>query len=383
MWARRARSYVRPQAFPTRRRSDVAATAIVHDYLTQRGGAERVVLAMARALPGAPVHTSLYDPAGTFDEFGALDVHPSPLSHAPLLRKHHRLALPALATTFSSMRIDADVVLCSSSGWAHGVHTDGRKVVYCHSPAKWLHQRERYAAGGIVGAVACRSLQRWLLDWDRRAAASADEYLVNSTAVRGWVRSAYGIDAQVLPPPGGVDANGTQRAVARIEPGFFLCVSRLLAYKNVDVVVEAFRELPADHLVVVGHGPQLRALEAARPPNVRILQHVGDDELRWLYAHSQGLIAAAYEDFGLTPLEAAAFGRPTAALRWGGYLDTVVDGCTGTFLDRPEPDAVRAAVGVLRTGRWDSTAIAAHAADFSEARFRERLLSVLGEALLC
>ncbi|MBA2626113.1 MAG: glycosyltransferase family 4 protein, partial [Acidimicrobiia bacterium] len=109
--------------------------ALVHDYLTQRGGAERVVLAMAKAFPGAPLHTSLYDADGTFPEFAALPVNTQAVDRVGSLRQRHRLALPFLATTFSRLFIQADVLLCSSSGWAHGARTSGRKVVYCHNPA--------------------------------------------------------------------------------------------------------------------------------------------------------------------------------------------------------------------------------------------------------
>src|SRR5262249_31471914 len=123
------------------------SVALVHDYLTQRGGAERVVLSLTRAFPCAPVYTSLYDLGRTFPEFDAVDLRPLPLHRVAPLRRHHRSALPVLAPAFSSLRVDADVVVCSSSGWGHGVRARGRKIVYCHTPARWLYQRERYLRG--------------------------------------------------------------------------------------------------------------------------------------------------------------------------------------------------------------------------------------------
>ncbi len=120
------------------------AVAIVHDYLTQRGGAERVVLAMHRAFPAAPIYTSLYEPDLTFPEFRDVDVRPSYLNRSQLLRRHHRLALPLLAHAFSKIEVDEKIVLCSSSGWAHGIHTTGTKLVYCHCPARWLYKRADY-----------------------------------------------------------------------------------------------------------------------------------------------------------------------------------------------------------------------------------------------
>ena len=187
--------------------------AIVHDYLTQRGGAERVVLAMARAFPDAPVHTSLYLPEGTFPEFRELDVRPMTIDRIPGLRRRHRLALPLLAPAFSATGIDADVVVCSSSGWAHGVRTAGRKLVYCYNPARWLYQREQYAPSGSAKALAATALGAALRRWDARSARTADRYLAISSIVRERIRGAYGIEADLLMPPTGVDRNGGQRAV--------------------------------------------------------------------------------------------------------------------------------------------------------------------------
>jgi exopolysaccharide biosynthesis polyprenyl glycosylphosphotransferase len=358
-----------------------ANVAIVHDYLTQRGGAERVVLAMTRAFPGVPVHTSLYDSWATFPEFGDVAVVAQNLNRWRVLRRYHRAALPLLAQSFSSMHVDADVVVCSSSGWSHGVQTEGRKVVYCHNPARWLYQSDGYLKPSRAGVVRAglSIVQQRLLEWDRRAASSAARYLVNSAAVRDRVRNAYGVDAEVLHPPHGVDPRGAQQEVPDLDPGFLICVSRLLPYKNVDVVVDAMRNLPSERLVVVGSGPQEQALRAAAPSNVTLLGAVTDPQLRWLYASASGLVAASYEDFGLTPIEAAAFGVPAAVLRWGGFLDTMDEGTTGVFFDDPTPLAVAEAVHRLRSERWNPGAIAEHADSFSEARFNVRLREVVAE----
>ena len=359
------------------------SVALVHDYLTQRGGAERVVLSMLRAFPGAPLHTSLYDPAGTFPEFAEADVRTAPLDRVPLLRRDHRRALPLLAATFSRLHVDAEVTLCSSSGWAHGAAVEGRKVVYCHTPARWLYQSRRYLGehGSPAARAALAAARPWLVRWDRRAAASADVYLANSTAVRERIRAAYGRDAEVVPQPHAVDPAGTATAVPGLDAGFVLCVARLLPYKNVDAVVEAFAGLPGERLVVAGAGPDEARLRAAAPANVSVLGAVADDRLRWLYASCRGLVAASYEDYGLTPLEAAAFGKPAAVLRFGGFLDTVAEGATGAFFDRPEPRAIRAAVARLLAEGWDERRIRAHAELYSEQRFVERLrAAVTGDA---
>jgi glycosyltransferase involved in cell wall biosynthesis len=358
--------------------SSAADVAIVHDYITQRGGAERVVLALAAAFPGAPIHTSLFDPEGTFPEFGSLDVRPMPINRIGPFRHHHRLALPLFAPSFSALTVEAEVAVCSSSGWAHGAHVTGRKVVYCHTPARWLYQSERYLAGfGGPAGLVLGVLKPGLRSWDKRAAASAHRYLVNSSVVQTRVADLYGIEAEIVPAPVGVDPAGPAEPVPSLEPGYFLCVSRLLSYKNVAAVVAAFASVPEHRLVVVGTGPMHDELVAAAPANVRILGRVTDGQLRWLYRAAAGLVAASYEDFGLTPVEAAAYGTPTAALRWGGFLDTIVEGRTGVFFDEPEPELIATAVRRLAAETWAAGVLTTHAEEFSPARFAARLQAVV------
>jgi len=359
--------------------TDHVSVALVHDYLTQRGGAERVVLAMAATFADAPLYTSMYEPNDTYPEFGALDIHTTWLSHVGALRRHHRLAFPLLAPVMSRLAVDADVVICSSSGWAHGANVTGRRIVYCHAPARWLYQRDRYVGGDRARAAAIALLGPPLRRWDARAAARADRYLVNSSVVAASVREHYGVDAEVLPPPVMVDVAGVMRPVRAVEPGSWLCVSRLLGYKNVDAVVGAFARMPAERLVVVGEGPDAERVRAAAPRNVQFVGTVADDELRWLYANTRGTVAAAYEDFGLTPLEAAAFGRPSAVLAAGGYLDTVIDDETGICNAMPEPAAIAAAVRARMNSMRDADRLREHANRFSLARFGTRLREVVTE----
>jgi glycosyltransferase involved in cell wall biosynthesis len=350
---------------------------LAHDYLTQCGGAERVVLAMMHAFPAAPVYTSLYNDATTFPEFRKVDVRTTWLERVPPLRRRHRLALPLLAPAFGRSVVDADVVVCSSSGWAHGINATGRKVVYCHTPARWLYDGRRYLGGRRgMSWLALSCLRPYLRRWDRRAAASAALYLANSTVVRERIRLVYGIDAEVLPPPPALRPGDPEEPVEGLEPGFFLCVSRLLPYKNVDALLGAFEELPHT-LVVVGTGPEAGRLAAAAPRNARLLGAVGDAELRWLYANCAAVVAASYEDYGLTPLEAAAFGKPAVVLRAGGFLDTLVEGVTGAFFDPPEPEPIRRAVRSCTEQPWDESVLRAHADCFSEARFCGRLREIV------
>jgi glycosyltransferase involved in cell wall biosynthesis len=281
--------------------------------------------------------------------------------------------------------VSADAVICSSAGWAHGVKTDGPKIVYCYAVARWLSQRDRYLGGrgslaDVVRRGALSALERPLRAWDQRASRSAERYLVISATTRDFVYRSYGIDAEILHPPLTVIREPPE-PVDGLDHDYFLCVSRLLPYKNVDQVVAAFAALPSERLVVVGRGPDFASLVAAAPRNVEFLSEVSDGTLRWLYDHCAGLIAASYEDFGLTPLEAAAAGRPVAVLRGGGYLETVIEDVTGVFFDSPVANAIADAVRGVRQRDWDAQSIQARAATFGADRFVDRLHEVVAEVV--
>lgn len=355
---------------------------VVHDYLTQRGGAERVVLSLLRTFPGATVLTSVYDPAGTFAEFAEHDVRTTWLQRVPLARRDPRLALPLLSRAFASMRLpEADVVVCSSSGWAHGVPSSVPKIVYCHNPPRWLHQTSDYAAGQPLPArLTLEVLRTSLTGWDRRAAHSATRYLANSSTVRDRVRRTYGLEAEVVPPAFGLDPAGPQEPVPGVEPGFVLSVSRPRGYKNSALLAEAVEDLPGVRLFLVGGRP---ADEGTRRWSERIQggRDLSDAQLRWLYAHCAGLVAIGHEDFGLTPLEANAFGAPVACLAAGGYLDTVRPGVTGVFVEGLTAPLVRDGVQRLLSSSFDRQAILEHAAGYSQEAFSRRLRAVVDDVL--
>lgn len=355
------------------------SVAIVHDYLTQRGGAERVVLTMLEAFPRAPVYTALYEPAQTFPEFADHDVRPLWTNHIDALRRDHRKGLLLFPLAFSRLLVDADVALCSSSGFAHGVRTTGRKVVYCYTPARWLYDQADVYLGSWPSSVrlSVRAIGPVLRLWDRRSACTADAYLTSSRAIRDRIRNVYDIEAEVVPPAPPQGSRDTSTPVTGVEPGFMLCVSRLISYKNVGAVCAAFDEIPDRCLVVVGDGPSANQLSVDAPPNVRFLGRVGDDELSWLYANCAAVVSASYEDFGLTAIEAASWGKPVAVLRWGGFLDTVVEDVTGVFIDAPTGPQVAGAIRRLLNTSWDEASIVAHSERFSKASFLRRLSDVV------
>lgn len=343
---------------------------VAHDYFTQRGGAERVALAIRAALPGDRVLTALHEPAQTFPETRLYDVRTTALQRVGPFRRDPRRALPLLPAAIG--RLDpgtADVVVCSTSGWAHGVRTAAPKLVYCHNPPRWLHQPSDYLRDQPAAVRAgLRALSPGLRRWDAAAARSAERYLVNSTVVRERVRTAYGLDAAVLPPPVALGPDGPREPVVGLNPGFFLVVGRPRGYKNVEVVCQAFRELPGERLVVVGGLPA-----GSWPARFTGLVDVSDACLRWLYASCRATVSVAHEDFGLTPLEGNAAGRPALCLRAGGFLDTLDEGVSGWFVEAPTPSAVVDAVRRLDREPLDPAAVLAHAGGYSLAAFTAAL----------
>lgn len=354
--------------------------AIAHDYLTQKGGAERVVLALHRMWPDAPIYTTFYDAEGTFPEFKDAHIITSPLNRVGLLRKDPRRALPLLPLASSLMHVKEPVAVVSTSGWAHGFRYDGDTLVYCHTPARWVYLLDDYLGEGgrdsIKGRIA-RVLRPGLRRWDRAAVRRRSRYVANSTVVRERIEDVYELDSvDLVFPPHSVSTDGPQEPIPgaerMAEDGFLLSVARLMPYKHVDVAVEAAARAGRP-LVVIGKGPEEARLRAMAGEDVVFGQDLTDAQLRWAYAHAAALIAASHEDFGITPLEASAWGVPTVALRAGGYLDTIVDGVNGVFVEEPTVEAVAGGVGRLLAHDWDRGAMQAHAERYSEVEFGRQI----------
>ena len=368
--------------------------AIAHDYLTQRGGAERVVLALHRLYPEAPIYTLFYEPEATFPEFRDATIITSPLNSIGALRRDPRKALPLLPWACSRMLVDADQAIVSSSGWAHGFRFTGETAVYCHTPARWVHLLQDYVGGpwwSSPKGVLARAMHPVLEPWDQRAQARHDVYVGNSTEVQHRISRVYDRDdVQLIFPPHSVQTEavplepieGAQRLVA--QGGFLLSVARLLPYKNVDAVIRATEQLDLP-LLVVGRGPEEQRLRALAGDRVVFAQDISDAQLRWAYAHASALVAASFEDFGITPLEASAWGLPTVALRGGGYLDTIREGLNGTFVEQPSPEARAAGIRRALARDWNLKAMRDHAAKFSERRFMASIQRLLEaeESVVC
>lgn len=349
--------------------------ALAHDYLNQRGGGERVALELAQMFPSAPIFTSLYRPGSTFPEFGSHRIVTSFLDRAPIDRGFRGL-LPGYPLAMRSLGpIDADVVIASSSAWAHGIRTTGRAfhVVYCHNPGRWLYGAEYLGADSLTHRLAGPGLSS-LRRWDQRAAQRADLYIANSENTRRRIQRIYGRDSVVVHPP--VD---TERFTPSPRGERLLVVSRLLPYKRVDLAVAAATRLglPLD---VVGVGPSLGALRRIAGPTVVFHGELPDREITRLMQECSALCLCGEEDFGMVPVEAQAAGKPVIAFAAGGALETVVEGQTGTFFrEQTEASFTEA---MQRCLALDVTpgSIAAHARRFSRQAFRENLARVVEDA---
>ncbi|MEA2311531.1 MAG: hypothetical protein QOE28_1499 [Solirubrobacteraceae bacterium] len=341
--------------------------AIVHDYLNQPGGAERVVLEMGRIWPEAPIYTSLYRPGSTWPEFRRHEIRTSPLDRIPIDR-HFRALLPLYPAAFRAIgTLEEDLVVSSSSGWAHSVRTSPSSlhVVYCYSPARWL-----YSDGYVQSGARRRALSpvvAALRRWDRGAARRADGYITIAENVRRRATAAYGVDSQVVYPP--VDV---ERFQPRPRGERLLVVSRLLPYKRVHLVVEAATRAGLA-LDVVGVGPALPALRAAAGPTVTFHGKLEDSAVTELFEACSAVCFPGEEDFGIVPVEANAAGKPVVAYAGGGALETLEEGRTGVFFREPTADAVLEAIRRLDRLETTPEELAESARRFSAAAFRGNL----------
>jgi glycosyltransferase involved in cell wall biosynthesis len=361
-------------AWPAEQSLRLLDVAIVHDYLNQRGGAERVVLELSDIWPEAPIYTSLYRQDSTFSRFAGRDVRTSLLDKLPVDRGFRNL-FPLYPAAFRMLgEIDADVVLASSSAWAHIARAKPAALhaVYCYTPARWLYGGEHLH--GLREAVA-RPVFGPFRRIDRKAARRADLYMAISEHVQRRIKRVYGIDAVLVPPPVAVDRFRPSPRGERL-----LVVSRLLPYKHVELVVRAATRIGIG-LDVVGDGPALDDLRELAGPSVTMHGGVDDAAVVELMEQCRAVCVAAEEDFGLVAVEAQAAGKPVIAYGRGGSLETVDEGVSGVFFNERTEDSMIDAFAA--SDRLDASPerLAERAGRFSRAAFRARLNEVLVEAL--
>lgn len=344
-------------------------TAIVHDYLSQRGGAERVVLAMAGLFPDAPIFTSFYSSDLTYPDFAGLDVRTSSLQGS-IDPEHFRRSVLRLPGVFARLDLSAfDQVIVSSSAFAHHIR-HRHSMVYCYTPPHFLYDTRAYM-GSRARAGLTRPILAPMRRRDRAAAARHCSYAAISRQSARQIRAVYGRVSPVIYPPLSTEHLPAEIGPMPLEPRAMV-VARLLPYKRVDVAIRACATAGVD-LTVVGLGPEETRLRRLATRGVTFLGRVDDSELAQLFRDHSLVLAPGLEDFGYGPVEANYAGRPVIALAGGGALETVEDGANGVLVEGWDVDRWAAAVTGALSRTWDPADLRATTRRFDADTFGKSL----------
>jgi glycosyltransferase involved in cell wall biosynthesis len=358
--------------------------AIVHDYLNQYGGAERVLEALHDIYPSAPVFTSIYAPDAMPASYKKWDIRTSFMQRLPGVTRLHQLYLPLYPTAFETFDLSKyDVVLSSSSAFAKGVITEATAlhICYCHSPMRFAWNYSDYIRGERLARRARFVLPlvlNYVRLWDEVSSRRVDAYIANSRVVARRINKRYGRRATIINPP--VDTTLYSPQPGGEHGDYFLIVSRMIPYKRLDIAIDAFTRLGLP-LKVVGQGRQEAELRARAGSNVEFLGALPDADVRKLYAGCRAFIFPGQEDFGITPLEAQASGRPVIANGVGGALETVVPHQTGEFFSPQTSEALARAVSRFNANDYDPAAIRQHAESFDREVFKRRIKQFVDQKL--
>jgi glycosyltransferase involved in cell wall biosynthesis len=352
--------------------------AIVHDYFTQLGGAEKVAEELYNMLPNADLFATVALTNRMPDTLRGVPIRTSWMQKLPKMKEYYRLYFPLYPLAVSSLDLSAyDLVISSSSGYVKGVraNSDAIHVCYCHTPMRWVWSFDSYSARESFGAgvrAVLPTLIRGLRYWDESAARQPDHFVANSKTVAARIQRAYGRSAEVIVPP--IDINRFK--LSRDQDDYYVVLARLVSYKRVDLAVSACTRL-GRKLVVIGSGTALESLKAQAGPTIQFLGRVPDEEVEFHVSRCRALIFPGEEDFGMAPLEVAAAGRPTIAFRAGGAIETVVEDVTGVFFDEQTTEALVDAIERFEQREWPSSVLRRHAEGFSSEVFRERFTRFL------
>jgi glycosyltransferase involved in cell wall biosynthesis len=349
-------------------RSEEPRVALVHDFLLDLRGGERVFLALCDLFPEADLFTAVYDPRGTEGRFEHRRVHTSFLQRLRPDATSFRRYLPLYPYAMEALDLSAyDLVLSSSSAWAHGVlpSEDAVHVCYCHNPFRYAwNAREATlrARGPVTRAALGAVLQRWR-QWDWIAAQRVDRYVANSQTTRRRIARYFTREAEVVYPPVEIE-----RFTPATPADHYVVLSELMPHKRIELAVRAFNALRRP-LVVIGDGPDAKRLQRLAGPTVRFAGRVSDGEVAALLATSRALIVTATEEFGIAAVEAQAAGRPVIALDEGGVTESVQEGRTGVFYEEPTPEALAEVIAAFDPLSVDPADCVANAQRFSRAAF--------------
>ncbi|MBI2463136.1 MAG: glycosyltransferase [Candidatus Spechtbacteria bacterium] len=362
--------------------------ALVHDFLIRYGGAERVLSAMHSLFPSAPIYTLFADKKIARERFADADVRASWLQRLPLFaHRHYKYLAPLLISATEQFDFhDFDIVISSSASFTKGIITSPHTVHiwYCHTPTRFLWDfTQQYAAqtqgfAGGIGRIALHLLRTW----DFEAAQRPDYIIANSNAVRARVQKFYRRDAQVIYPPVTAPRNNLLNEVDVRRGEYFLIVSYLQKYKNVDIAVEAFSKIGLP-LVVIGDGPEREYLRGIAGNSITFLGAQSDAVVHEYLKECKAFVFPSDDDFGIAPVEAMLYGKPVIALRRGGVQESVMEGVHGEFFDDPDSAVLADAVRRLNKNyqNYDPEIIRRRAELFSQERFAQELRRFLRDIL--
>lgn len=352
--------------------------ALVHDYLTQRGGAERVFELLCKRYPEADIFTSLYDPQKTID-MGERIVNTTFLQKIPGAAKYFRLMAPLYFPAFRALDLQHyDLIISSSTSFAKAVQKrpDARHICFCHNVTRFLWDTETYLkeyGDYRYFAPLIEQVFQLMRNVDLKYAQEPDIYIANSSVVARRIQKIYGKQAMMINYP--IDTSNFIYSGTKDE--YYLASARMISYKRLDIIVEAFNWL-GWRLLISGDGPEKERLQSKALDNIEFLGHVSDSQRKDLFSKAKSVIVAALEDYGLVPVEANASGTPVIAYGAGGVLDTQIHGKTGVFFKRQTPESLQTAL--LESGEivWDYENIHNHAVNnFSEQVFFSKVERII------
>ncbi len=355
--------------------------ALVHDYLTQRGGAERVFELLCKRYPQADIYTSLYDPQQTID-LGERIVNTTFLQNVPGAAKYFRLMAPFYFPAFRALDLqEYDLIISSSTSFAKAVRKNpsAKHICFCHNITRFLWDTETYLreyGDYRYFAPLIEQVFQVMRKVDLAYAQEPDLYIANSSVVARRIQTTYGKKAIVINYP--IDTS--KFVFTKSKEDYYLASARMISYKRLDIIVEAFNWL-GWRLLISGNGPERERLQSKALSNIEFLGHVTDSQRTQLFAKAKSIIVAALEDYGLVPVEANASGTPVIAYGAGGVLDTQIPGKTGVFFKRQTPESLQAALLEAKEIHWDYEDIRNHAvANFSEEAFFSKVEQVVDQA---
>lgn len=325
--------------------------------------------------PDAPVFTTIYGPDLMPPTYRAWDIRTSRLNRAPGIHRHHQPYLPLYPAAVRSLDVRGyDVILSNKSGFIHGLKKSPGQMhlCYCLAPTRYVWNYQNYAARERLGRLTDMALWpiiKFLQRWDYNAAQQVDHFCAISTDIQQRIKTHYHRDSVVISPP--VDTTRFQ-PVPQPKADYYFIVSRLIPYKRIDLAVQAFRRM-GKRLIITGDGRDRAALEALAGSTIEFTGRLPWNDVVRLMANCKAFIFPGYEDFGITPVEAQAAGRPVVAFAAGGALDTVIDGETGVYFHQQTVDSLIEAVHRLEAASFDPTHIRRHAERFSVPRFEREL----------